>query len=745
DSDDIPVVDESRFLIRRSPEPDLQNIDRRHESNTTAATPIGADLSTCDDCLREIRDPSDRRFQYPFTNCTNCGPRFTIIQSAPYDRARTTMKSFAMCPRCQSEYSNSSDRRFHAQPNACPECGPQIWFAWSDDEVVNPSSPASQSHSTSLGIKSFASAINEGRIVAIKGIGGFHLACDARNIETVQRLRHRKGRFDKPLAVMVSDTSQAIAFAKIGDVERRILESAERPIVLVPKRHGSDFDDMLHAVAPGNANIGIMLPYSPLHHLLMETTSPLVMTSGNVSDEPIARTNSEARERLIGIADGFLLHDRSIQVVCDDSVVRPAGKSLIPIRRSRGFAPIPIKLSTAGPSVLGIGGEIKSTFCITQGQYAYVSQHFGDIGNFATLETFKENIAHFQKLFRVQLDAVAADLHPDYMSSQLAKQLAQSLDLPLIRVQHHHAHAASLLAEHALYTNQPIIACCFDGTGYGTDGSIWGSEFMIADLHRFNRIAHLNPFAMPGGDAGIRRPYRIALALLQRAGLDWIDEYPCVAACPHAERQLLQRQFEQFHYSVAPGSEVLGSEVLGDEVLGGEVLGSAMPGSPFSSSMGRLFDGVASIIGIRQKTNYEAQSAIELESIAAPSIDRVDPNEYAFDFSDGQPTLIHYSGLIHAICRDLRRGTDRGWIAAKFHHAIANMIARTCANARLCHGIETIGLTGGVFQNASLLTLATRRLQEQGFNVLTHSIVPPNDGSIALGQALIAQRKVRST
>lgn len=684
---DIAAVDETQFVIRES------------KGSDNESTPVVPDSSICDDCLREMNDQNDRRFGYPFINCTQCGPRFTIIEDVPYDRKSTTMKKFDMCPQCRSEYDDPSNRRFHAQPNACWHCGPVIWFE-------------SAARLCTRVIDAFSSEIREGRIVAVKGVGGFHLACDATNRETVQRLRERKGRTDKPFAVMVADVGQAESFAMVNDHERRLLESKERPIVLVRKRKDRVVRKMLDAVAPGNNFVGVMLPYSPLHVLLAQSTDPLVMTSGNVSEEPIVHTNTEAINRLSAIADSFLLHDRDINVCCDDSVMRCIDQRVLPIRRSRGYAPMPVILDEVGPSVLAVGGEMKSTFCVTKGAYAYISQHIGDVGNIETLDALRRNVEHYLKLFRIDVEAVAADLHPGYLSSQWAAELAELLSVPLIGVQHHFSHAVSLRSEHTVANDQPIIACCFDGTGYGTDGAIWGGEFMIAGDRNFQRIAHLKYFHLPGGDTSVKSPYRAALAILHQYGLPWDDQLPCVSASPSNVRSVLRQQLDKRVNCV------------------------------LTSSVGRLFDAVASLIGIRHEINYEAQAAIEMEALASEVIDDWGGDDYSFDAMNTQPIEIDCGNLLRSICRDVMDGIDRPVIAARFHHAVAKMVTEVCLDAKMKTGINTVGLTGGVFQNVLLLKLVARRLQDCGFHVLTHALVPPNDGGLALGQAIVARNRL---
>ena len=761
-------IDESQFVIRPSP------------IQPGRSTPISPDIAPCTDCLREFHDPNDRRYHYPFINCTHCGPRFTIVRSVPYDRTRTTMQAFAMCGLCRKEYEDPSNRRYHAQPNACPECGPTIWFV---DDLSNASAfdarpDAIEPRSlTGRAMEHFHHAIARGQIVAVKGIGGFHLACDATHPSAVARLRRRKGRIDKPFAIMVRDAEQARQIAHLNSEEQALLESPQRPIVLLTKiaprspdcvpvgeRERSEpvFQRIGDDVAPGNDFIGVMLPYSPLHELLVRKR-PLVMTSGNRSDEPIARTNREARERLGELADAFLLHDRPIEVVCDDSVVRQVQGNLLPVRRSRGYAPLPIRLPTSGPSVLAVGGEIKSTFCLTRDDYAYLSQHMGDMGNLETLEALRRSINHFGRLFQVAPRAIVADLHPGYLSGQWAERLAESQGVPLIRVQHHWAHVVSLAAEHGwrFETGNPLdwIGCCFDGTGYGTDGTIWGGEFLTGqplpesdtppapesvgqdgnrgtDVSRdasFRRLAHLAPFPLPGGDASIRHPWRTALALLWHHGIEWNERLPAVAACPDPQRQPFRQQLERNVNCVR------------------------------TSSMGRLFDAVASLIGVRHAITYEAQAAMEMEAMASrwfagqtgqsvnksftqfPDCSRMAEYErttafYAFALGPGWPITIDAAPVLRAICDDVLAGGAPTWIAARFHLAVANMIVDVCDAIRQQTGLALVGLTGGVFQNVLLLQLASQRLRAAGFEVRLHEQVPPNDAGIALGQAIVGRQ-----
>ena len=675
------------------------------------STPIAPDIAPCDDCLRELHDSRNRRFRYQFINCTNCGPRFTIVKDIPWDRPQTTMAAFTMCRRCQQEYDDPADRRYHAQPNACPDCGPTVWFL-DDPESAAWDAPGESVPVGEAAITAFAGAVRRGQIVAVRGIGGFHLVCDARNARAVAVLRERKRRPARPFAVMMANLAQAARFVEIDDHESRLLGSRERPIVLLKKRTDSQADHLPDVLAPANPCLGILLPYSPLHELLIESVSPLLMTSGNLSDEPIVRTGNEARARLTGLADAFLLHNRDIHVVCDDSVVRSVDDTTLPIRRSRGYAPMPLRLRDGGPGVLAAGGELKTTLCVTKNDYAWLSQHIGDTENPETLAALHRAADHYLKLFRIDLQAVAADLHPNYLSSQWAERFAAERRVPLIRVQHHFAHAASLMAEHR--HPGPLIACCFDGTGYGTDGTIWGGEFLLTDGTAFERAAFLRPFPLPGGDVCVRRPWRTALALLHASGCSWDDRLPCAACAPDAHRRLLRQQLER------------------------------SLNCPLTSSAGRLFDAVASLIGLRHEVSYEAQAAMELEAAAHDAVDSETSGSWQFGLTGSEPIEIDCRTLLMLLAEDVLRGTEPRRLAARFHLAVADMIWNVCVRLRERSGWKTVGLTGGVFQNVLLLRLVQQRLRRSGFTVLTHSVVPPNDGGLALGQAVIARRQVVS-
>ena len=578
---------------------------------TSRSTLVSPDVCVCDACLAELFDPSDRRYRYPFINCTHCGPRFSIIRDIPYDRPKTTMAAFVMCKACQAEYDDPTNRRFHAQPNACPVCGPQVRFEWSAS-IPSGGGWDLQDLSDEGPIESARRVIAQGGIVAVKGLGGFHLACDASNDAALATLRDRKGRVDKPFAVMARDLATARAIAHVDDEEAALLTSRARPIVLLRKRAGSPLSDL---VAPGNYLVGVMLPYTPLHYLLLGaypsdgsdfsdssdslTSDPLqpatcnlqpatlVLTSGNLSDEPIVKDDDEARERLAPLADAFLLHNREIYARCDDSVIRVFEGKELPVRRSRGYAPFPVKLPFSLPTTLAVGGELKATFCLTRDDHAFMSQHIGDMENLETLDAFEQAVEHFKSIFRARPERIVSDLHPRYLSSRWAAEHADGLQH--VRVQHHHAHIAAVMAEHGLDGRSPVIGFSFDGTGYGTDGAIWGGEVLLADYRGFRRLAHLAYIPLPGGDAAIKRPYRIALAHLWAAGVPWTPDLPPVDACPEAERRVLLRQLEAGINTVP------------------------------TSSMGRLFDAVAALAGIRQTVTYEAQAAIEMEAFAEVS------------------------------------------------------------------------------------------------------------------------------
>ncbi len=663
--------------------------------------PVSPDLATCADCWREFHDPSDRRFHFPFLNCTQCGPRYTIIEDMPYDRSRTTMADFRMCSTCQQEYDDPTSRRFHAQPNACAACGPAlVWSApgaadtWGDSALV-----AAQQ------------ALRAGAILAVKGLGGYHLVCDAMQSETVQRLRDRKRRPHKPLALLADCMATIESFAIVSDAERALLQSPAHPIVLLTRRADSLLPDTL---APGAETIGVMLPYTPLYALLA-ADGPLVCTSGNLADEPIAWDDADARERLLPLVDGILAHDRPIAVPCDDSVVQCMDDGTEqPIRRSRGYAPLPVMLSNdmvGRASVLAVGAELKSTLAITRNRYAVLSSHLGDVGDPLTLEALARNADHMLRLHDITPARVACDLHPGYLSSRWAREYAAARGLPCIPVQHHHAHLASLLAEHAISVETSALVFTFDGTGYGPDGSIWGGEALIGDYRRAERVASLRPFSLPGGDSAVRHPSRVALALLHALGLPWHEALAPVRAYDNTARNVLATQLERS-------------------------LGTVQ-----TSSAGRLLDACAALAGGRQTVSYEGQAAIEFEVLARQHVGtRGEGDRYVVALHESSTGFLTIDPLpmVRALIADVLASRDPRLIAYHVHATLAEAIVQTALRLRTPRGALPVGLSGGVFQNRLLQGLVSSRLAEAGVSVLQHHIVPPNDGGLALGQALVA-------
>lgn len=664
-------------------------------SEEGAFQPVSPDISTCDDCLVEMLDPGDRRYRYPFINCTNCGPRFTIIRDIPYDRPNTTMASFEMCGDCTREYLDPADRRFHAQPIACPVCGPNIWV----EEKGEISGRGEEALSLTR------QALSDGKIVAVKGLGGFHLACDAASDEAVSNLRKRKEREEKPFALMAPDIETIERFAQVTENDRVLLESPERPIVLIEKPERSSLSPEL---APGINRLGFMLPYTPLHYLLLEPEpgfpEVLVMTSGNLSEEPIAYLDDDARRRLTHFADLILFHDRPVHMRCDDPVVSHFRGDVYFFRRSRGYSPFPILLPFESPPSLATGGEFKNSFCMTRENRAFVSHYIGEMDCLEAYRSFEEGVEHYQRLFRIEPEILACDLHPDYQATRYARKRAEREGLEVIDVQHHHAHIASCMADNDLSGEEQVIGVAFDGTGYGTDGAIWGGEFLIADYESFSRAAHLEYCPLPGGDAAIRNPYRTALSWLRQAGLEWSDDLPPVRLAGSDELQLLQQQL--------------------DRELN----------TPPTSSMGRLFDAVASIAGIRHRIAYEAQAACELEAVASPG----GTNAYPFAF-DGR--CISPAPLLSSLVSDVKRGLALSEISSCFHNGVAEMVAEVCRHLRRENGIELVALSGGVWQNLLLLNKVVSILEEERFTVYTHRRVPANDGGLALGQAAVAARR----
>ncbi|MFF5522990.1 carbamoyltransferase HypF [Streptomyces coeruleorubidus] len=668
----------------------------RSTDRSPGRTLLPPDTATCPDCLRDLTDPADRRHRHPFVTCTHCGPRFTIATGMPYDRAVTTMAGFPMCADCAREYGDPLDRRFHAQPVACPGCGPRLRLLPTPGSDVRPVRDADA-------LAAARALLAAGRIVAVKGLGGYHLACDATDARAVETLRTRKARGGKPFAVMCADLDAVRRIAVVSTPGLATLTSPRRPIVLLRRRAGQA--DLAPGVCPGSPHLGVMLPYTPLHTLLFglpgDPPGPrvLVMTSGNRSGEPIVTDDDEALARLAGLADAWLAHDRPIASPCDDSLlrVRPDGTEQV-LRRSRGFVPRPLRLPVPVRPALAVGGDLKNALCLGEGDQAWFGPHIGDMGDLTTLEAARRAETHMRCLTGVAPEVVAADRHPGYHSARWAARLAGHA--PAL-VQHHHAHIASAMAEHGLDGTTPVIGVAFDGTGYGDDGTVWGGEILLADYSGFRRYAHLAPAPLPGGDAGVASPCRLALARLWAAGLPWDADLPCVKACASDELTLLRRQLERGLACVA------------------------------TSSMGRLFDAVSSLAGVCHRAEYEAQAALELEAAAA-SAWGAETSAYAFA-GDLDPAPV-----LGTLVADLRRGTPAPVLAARFHRAVARAVAQICRRARRDTGLATVALSGGVFANALLEEECTRLLADDGFVVLRHCEVPPNDGGLALGQLMVA-------
>ena len=676
---------------------------------------ISPDIATCPACLEELFDPANRRYRYPFLNCTDCGPRLTIVEAAPYDRENTTMASFAMCPQCKAEYDDPADRRFHAQPTACPQCGPQLSAYAASGVLLEGGDP----------LVHFVSAIRQGEIGALKGLGGYHLVCDARLEETVNQLRHRKHRYEKPLAVMVRDLSAARRLCHLNPQEAAILESPLRPIVLLQRRDRTN-DGLADSVAFGNQRLGIMLPYTPLHHLLMQDVgeAPLVMTSGNLTDEPIAHQDAEAIERLGAIADVMLVHNRQIHVRCDDSVVQVTSDIAVPIRRSRGYAPAPIPLPrSCSTRMLAVGGQLKGSFALGQATQAFVSHHLGDLDHLAAQQALVRDIRLYENLLAIAPEWIVHDLHPDYASTNYARTRAQDEGLSLLAVQHHHAHMASCMADNQL--SSPVIGVVFDGTGLGPDGTVWGGEFLIGDYGQWQRVARFRPVRMPGGDRAILEPWRMAATYCMDAGCE----------LPHFPNEVTEEQLSIVRRISESGFN-----------------------SPWTSSAGRLFDAVAAITGVRSHVHYEGQAAIELEWLAADVA--WDGTHYSFDIQTtsgvqndhessshnqlpaGWTSTPHVwevdtRRLIAEVVRDVQHGIPQGLIACRFHHTIGAAIAELCLLIRRTYQLNRVVLSGGVFQNQLLLKAACSQLQAKGFDVFQHRNVPTNDAGLCLGQLTV--------
>jgi hydrogenase maturation protein HypF len=684
--DNLPLANYLEFRIVES------------ESTGRKFVPLSADIATCADCLRELFDPRDRRYRYPFINCVNCGPRFTIVEDVPYDRARTTMREFTMCAACRAEYENPYDRRFHAEPTACAVCGPRLYLTDENGRELEGGDDAI-GHARRL--------LLQGQILAIKGVGGFHLACDGVNAEAVERLRRRKYREDKPFAVMAGSIEMIEDYCSVSTVERDLLLSTQRPIALLARKPESALPDWPRAVAPGLNSLGFILPYAPLHYLLLENLDrPLVMTSGNVSDEPICYENRGALERLSKIADYFLLHNRRIHVRADDSVVCARGNKEMILRRSRGYAPRALKTSFRfAREVLACGAELKNTFCLARGDHAFISHHIGDLENLETLRSFEHGIEHFKRLFNLRPEVIVHDLHPEYISTKYAMALDD--ELVKVGVQHHHAHIASCMADNGV--DGEVIGVAMDGLGFGTDGRLWGGEFLVADFAQAERVAHLEYTPMPGGTKAIREPWRMAMSYLHRALGDEVLDLDLDFV-----RRRDRRVWARLRQIIEQGMN-----------------------SPETSSMGRLFDAVASLIGMRDVAHYEGQAAIELEMVA----DESQGGSYEFDYSG---EIIEPAPVIRDIVADLIRRVPATVIAAKFHNAVASLIFQVARRIRAERRLHRVALSGGVFQNRLLLKRTARLLESAGFEVFTHSRVPPNDGGIALGQAVVGDAVVKA-
>ncbi|MEU5403407.1 carbamoyltransferase HypF [Streptomyces sp. NPDC005963] len=677
----------------------------------TGRSLIPPDTATCAQCLAELLDPADRRYRHPFITCTGCGPRFTIVTALPYDRPATTMAGFPMCGQCAREYRDPGDRRFHAQPISCHDCGPRL-------SLITPGAVPLDGDAALVGARRL---LAQGAVLAVKGIGGYHLACDAENVEAIGRLRRRKNRGAKPFALMAADLGHLEPYVSVDPAERALLTSPQRPIVLLRRRPDEGVRNVtvsgalaaaLEAVAPRGPDLGVMLPYAPVHHLLFglpgDPPGPrmLVMTSANRGGEPIVTDDREALERLAPLVDGWLAHDRPIHVPCDDSVVRIVDGEPLPLRRSRGFVPAPVPLPLAVEPVLAVGGDLKNALAVAEGRSAWLSGHIGDMDDLATLAAFDRAVDHLVTVTGVVPSRVAADRHPGYRSVKRARHLAH--EGRVLPVQHHHAHIASAMAENGLDGTRPVIGVAFDGTGYGDEGAVWGGEVLVADYAGHRRFGQLRYVSLPGGDAAVARPYRMALAHLRAAGIEWTPDLACVAACPEDERRVLTQQLE------------------------------TGVGCVPTSSMGRLFDAVSSLAGVCHRVDYEAQAAVEWEG-AAHAHGPADGYRFAMAL-DGGRWIADPAPVLGDIVADLRAGVGTGLVAARFHTSVVELVRELCARAREAHGLETVALTGGVFGNALLLSACVRGLAADGFTVLRHRLVPPNDGGLALGQLMVAAR-----
>jgi len=677
----LPLIDYKGFSIKKS--------ETKEENSFVLVSP---DISICEDCLKELFDPQNRRFHYPFINCTNCGPRFTIIKDIPYDREKTTMSLFKMCIQCQDEYDNLEDRRYHAQPNACANCGPEVFLYQQKRKlaVVNPVAEAIR-------------LLKEGQIGAIKGLGGFHLACDAANSKAVLRLRRLKNREAKPFALMSLNLEQINQYCEIGKEEKEWLEDRARPIILLKKKKNNLISPF---IAPNIDHLGVMLPYTPLHYLLLKDSFlALVMTSGNFSDAPIICNNREALEKLDKVANFFLLHNRDIFNRGDDSVIKIINQHSVFFRRARGYVPHPIILDFKLKEVLALGGELKNTTCFSKGRYVFPSQYLGDLKNIETINFFLESIDNLEKIFKVNPQIIACDLHPDYFSTKYAAEIGAKKGIKIIKVQHHHAHIVSCMAENNI--KETVIGVAYDGTGYGDDGNIWGGEFLLCDLKKYSRIGHLKYYALPGGDKAVIEPWRMT--------------YSYLYSIYGKKARSLKIDFTK--------------RLNSDKLLIIEKMIDRRINSPLTSSCGRLFDAVSSLIGIKDEVSYEGQAAMEMESICASEIEE----GYRFNiFKENGEFIIDSNKIFKDIINDLKKGIKKEIIAAKFHNTIADFTVNLCSKIRKNTGINKIALSGGVFQNCYLVEKVIYLLEENNFQVYIQRKVPPNDGGISLGQAVVA-------
>lgn len=706
--EEIPPVGDSDFRITTS------------DNKGDRVVWISPDTCVCEDCLAELLNPADRRYLYPFINCTNCGPRYTIITDIPYDRPNTTMTSFKMCADCQREYDNPLDRRFHAQPNACPRCGPKVSLVDARGGVIADESDA---------FRDLARTLYDGGIAAVKGLGGFHLAVDARNESAVKTLRERKQREEKPLAVMVCDMAEAESLVIMDNSARELLQSPARPIVLLNKAAP---EKLAPSIAPASKSYGIMLPYAPLHFVLFqrEFNAPraLVMTSGNISDEPIVSDKQRAFDELGGIADVFLVHDRDIFIQTDDSVATVIAGNGVVTRRSRGYAPTPIQTDhlkgQRQGEILAVGPELKNTVCLTRGDTAVISQHIGDLKNIETFHAFERTVEHVQKIFQVTPSIIARDMHPLYMSSRYAEERTELEGLKLIDIQHHHAHIVSCLVDAEHRGDSPVIGLAFDGTGYGADGAVWGCEFMLADRARYRRMAHLEYLPLPGGDAVIEQPWRMALACLHRS-------FGSINAVQNRMDKIKAHRLKGMGWlsdkRITPVMNMIEKNL----------------NSPSASSMGRLFDAISALIGVCDHAAYEGQPAIELEAAVEYGVEGV----YPFSIYKSPNGILNVSvaETISAIVEDLCSEASKGVIAARFHNTVVEFSLSICRTLRDKLRVNTIALSGGCFQNRILTEGLLDKLGKAGFQVLTHRRVPPNDGGVALGQAVVAAAMIEET